>query len=239
MVALVWQFIVPIVIVLCVVGSVGVVTLIVVLRDKISGVHVSRSGVEVRTNDIPAWSQVVDTIERIDSDTCKTVRKGTTRLMILDVDIHETSADAMVVNRDAVFQLVCATYENHHTREIAVDGGDIYLACKAHDVFTAVRTGKKLFPELTYEHAETFVYHWFKTILLPALLRACREKIAYYTSMIEGDEVSKSIKLILERCRQKNLDYIKLFDKLARRSDLDEKSSIALLEKNFNPIQLP
>jgi len=239
MAELVWQFIVPIVIVLCVVGSVGVVAIIVVLRDKISGVHVSRSGVEVRTNDIPVWSQVVDKIEQIDSDTRKTVRKGTTRLTILDVDSLETSADAMVVNRDAVFQLICATYDNHHTREIAVDGGNIYLTCKTHDVFTAVRMGRKLFPELTYKCAETFVDHWFKKILLPALLRACREKIAYYTSMIEGDEVSKSIKLILERCRQKNLDYIKLFDKLSRRSDLDEKSSIALLEKNFNPIQLP
>ena len=108
MTELVWQFSVPIVIVLCIVGSVGVVALIVVLRDKISGVHVSRTGVEVRTNDIPAWSQVVDNIERIDSDTRKTVRKGTTRMTILNVEQHETSADAMVVNRDAVFQLVCA-----------------------------------------------------------------------------------------------------------------------------------
>ena len=197
MTELVWQFIIPIVIVLCVVGSVGVVTLIVVLRDKISGVHVSRTGVEVRTNDIPVWSQVVDTIERIDSDTRKTVRKGTTRMMILNIDQHETSADAMVVNRDAVFQLVCATYDNHHTREIAADGGDIYLACKAQDVFTAVRVGRNRFPELTYERAEVFISYWFKRILLPSLLRACKEKVAYYTSLIEGDEVSKSIKIMV------------------------------------------
>ena len=128
MTEIIWQFIIPIVIVLCVVGSVGMITLIVVLRDKISGVHVSRAGVEVRTDDIPVWSQIVDTIEQIDSDTRKTVRKGTTRMMLLNVEQHETSADAMVVNRDAIFQLVCATYDNHHTREIAADGGDIYLA---------------------------------------------------------------------------------------------------------------
>jgi hypothetical protein len=233
MTELVWQFIIPIVIVLCVVGSVGVVTLIVVLRDKISGVHVSRTGVEVRTNDIPVWSQVVDTIERIDSDTRKTVRKGTTRLMILG--LHETSADAMVVNRDAVFQLVCATYDNHHTREIAADDGDIYLACKAHDVFTAVRVGRKHFPELTYERAEVFVCYWFKRILLPALLRACKEKVAYYSSQIDGNEVSNSIKMILQRCRKKNVDYITLFDELVRRSDLEEKSGILLQEQNLNP----
>ena len=36
--------------------------------------------------------------------------------MMLNVEHHESSADAMVVNRDADFQLVCATYDNHHTR---------------------------------------------------------------------------------------------------------------------------
>jgi len=235
MTELVWQFIIPIVIVLCTVGSVGVITLIVVLRDKISGVHVSRTGVEVRTNDIPAWSLVVDTIEQIDSDTRKTVRKGTMRMMLLNGEQHEPSADAMVINRDAVFQLVCATYDNHHTREIAADGGDIYLACKAHDVFTAVRVGRKHFPELTYERANAFVCDWFKRILLPALLRACKEKVAYYSSQIEGNEVSNSIKMILQRCRKKNVDYITLFDELVRRPDLEEKSGVLLLEQNLNP----
>jgi len=238
MTELVWQFIIPIVIVLCTVGSVGIVTLIVVLRDKISGVHVTRTGVEVRTDDIPAWSQVVDTIEQIDSDTRKTVRKGTTRMMLLNTDANDTHADAMVINRDAVFQLVCATYDNHHTREIAADGGDIYLACKAHDVFTAVRVGRKLFPELTYDRAEVFVCYWFKKILLPALLRACKEKVAYYTSLIEEDEVSKSIKIIIQRCLKKNVGYITLFEELSRRSDIEEKSGIILQEQNSNPTQL-
>ena len=235
MTELVQQFIIPITTICCVMGSVGVVTLIVVLRDKISGVHVSRTGVEVRTNDIPAWSQVVDTIEGIDSDTRKTVRKGTTRLMMLNIEEHDTSADAMVVNRDAVFQLVCATYDNHHTREIAADGGDIYLACKSQDVFAAVRMGKKLFPELTYERAEIFVCYWFKRILLPALLRACKEKVTYYTALIDGNESSKSIKMILQRCRKKNEDYIKLFDELSKRFDLEEQSAMVQATKNLNP----
>jgi len=73
-------------------------------------------------------------------------------------------------------------------------------------------------------------------ILLPALLPACKEKIAYYTSMIGGGEVSKSIKLILERCRQKNRDYIKLFEELSKQSNLDGKPSIVLLETNLNPL---
>ena len=235
--SVVQQFIIPITTICCVVGSVGVVALIVVLRDKISGVHVSRTCLEVRTNDIPAWSQVVDTIERIDSDTRKTVRKGTTSLMILDVDMLETSADAMVVNRDAVFQLICATYDNHHTREIAADGGGIYLACKAQDVFMAVRMGRKLFPELTYERAETFVGDWFKRILLPALLRACKEKVAYYNSQIDGNEVSTSIKMILQRCRKKNMDYLKLFEKLSGQSGIEEEiPATSWQTTNPNPI---
>jgi len=64
--------------------------------------------------------------------------------MMLNIEEHDTSADAMVVNRDAVFQLMCATYDNHHTREIAADGGDIYLACKSQDVFGSSNGQKTL-----------------------------------------------------------------------------------------------
>jgi len=94
--------------------------------------------------------------------------------------------------------------------------------------------GKKLFPELTYERAKIFVYYWFKRILLPALLRACKEKITYYTALIDGNESSKSIEMILQRCRKKNEDYIKLFDELSKRFDLEEHSAIALQATNLN-----
>jgi hypothetical protein len=194
-------------------SAVVALTLILVLRDKISGVHVSRAGVEIRTNDVPIWSEIVDRMERIDSSTCKAVRKGTAGLMMIDPERHHMSAEAMLVIREANQPLIYAAYENHHTREIDVDPA-AYLADKAHDISLAVRLWQKQFPELTSEKSEVFVYRWFTKILLPNLRRACAEKIAYYQRQIERSDVSQTIKSILIGCLSKNERYLQRIDSL-------------------------
>ena len=220
------QFIVPLTIVASVVGSVGIVTLILVLRDKISGVLVSRSGLEIRTNDLLMGKQIAQKIERIDSVTRKTVRRGTMVLAIIDPALFGKSAEAMLVIRDANFPLFCATYENHHTRELLSDGGDVYLAEKANDIWEAVRDRSEKFSGLSYDRAEALVCHWFKKILIPTLRRACVEKVEYYTSQINSRDVSMTIKADLEVCLNKNLEYIGRIDELSKRSDISEKSAI-------------
>ena len=220
------QFIVPITIAACVVGSVGIATLIIVLRDKISGVYVSRSSLEIRTNDSLMGKQIARKIEQIDFNTRKTVRRGTMTLAIIDPVLFEKSTEAILVNRDANFPLFCATYENHHTRELLSDGGDVYLAEKANDIWEAVRDRSEKFPGLTYDRAEALVCHWFKKILIPTLRRACVEKVEYYTTQVNSRDVSKTIKADLEVCRQKNLEYIGRIDELSKRSDIAEKSAV-------------
>jgi hypothetical protein len=206
------------------------ITLVIVLRDKISDVRVSRTGFEIRTNDVPIWSEVVDKIERIDSNTSKSVRKGTAELMILDPDQHDMSAEAMLVIREANQPLIYAAYENHHTREIDSDPG-AYLADKAHDILAAVRIWKKLFPELTDEKSEVFASHWFKKILLPNVRRACVEKVAYYKKQIGRCDVSKTIRSILIGYLGKNERYITCIDHLIANTDIGVKSSV------FYPMQ--
>jgi len=220
------QFIVPITIAACVVGSVGIATLIIVLRDKISGVYVSRSSLEIRTNDSLMGKQIARKIEQIDFNTRKTVRRGTMTLAIIDPALFEKSTEAILVNRDANFPLFCATYENHHTRELLSDGGDVYLAEKANDIWEAVRDRSEKFPGLTYDRAEALVCHWFKKILIPTLRRACVEKVEYYTTQVNSRDVSKTIKADLEVCRKKNLEYIGRIDELSKRSDIAKKSAI-------------
>jgi hypothetical protein len=44
MTEIITPFVVPITIAVSIVGSVGIVTLIIILRDKISGIHFSRAG---------------------------------------------------------------------------------------------------------------------------------------------------------------------------------------------------
>jgi hypothetical protein len=215
-----------------IVGSLSTVaiTLIIVLRDKISNVHVSRTGFEIRTDDVPVWNRIEDKIDRIDSSTCKTIRKATTALMILDIDKNGMSTEAMLINEKANQPLVYAAYENHHTRELDADA-DAYLADKASDIFAAVRIGETHFPELTEENSNAFACYWFKRVLLPNLRRACVEKVAYYTSQLERSAASNTIKEMLIVRRKKNEKYIKRIDELAVRQDIAEKSSI------FYPVQ--
>ena len=210
---------VPLVILAIFVTSVGVGLGIAVtywLRDRISGVFVSKTGVQIHTNDVPVWSKIVDKIEFIDSSTAKAIRKATTRLVIIDPEKYGMSAEVMIVNRDANQPLVNAAYENHHTRELK-SNADAYLLDKAHDIFDAVQNGRKHFPELTYTAVQNYVCRWLETALLPNLRRACVEKVAYYNEQIERPEVSKTIREILIGCRDKNLHYIQCIDELFAR----------------------
>ena len=212
--------------------SMVAITLIMVLRDKISEVRVSRSAVEIRTNDVPVWSEVVDKIERIDSSTCTSVRKGTAELMILDPEQYGMSAEVMLVIREANQPLIYAAYENHHTRELDTDAS-VYLADKAKDISIAVRVWKQYFPELSDEKCETFACYWLQKVLLPNLRRACVEKMAYYTFQMDRHDVSTTIKEILKGCLSKNEGYIRCIDTLATCSDFTGKSSV------FYPVPIP
>jgi len=216
-----------------IIGSCSMVgiTLIIVLRDKISGVHVSRTGVEIRTNDVPAWSKIVDKIERIDANTAKSIRKATARLMVIDPEKYSMSPEAMLVIREANQPLIYAAYENHHTRELESDA-NVYLADKAQDVWDAVRIWRHHFPELTDEKCEAFACHWLKRILLSNLRKACGEKVAYYTSQLERHDISGTVKVILTGCREKNQAYIQRINQLAMCPDISEKSSVFIRRKH-------
>jgi len=227
MTEIIGQFIVPLTIAACVVGSVGIATLIIVLRDKISGIFVSRSGgFQMHTNDVPVWSEIVDMIKQFDSEAHTDIRKKTTGLTILDIEQYKMSAEAMLVNERANLPLVFASYENNHTRAIAADGGDVYLANKTNDIIEAVKVWKNQLPELTDERCESFAYYWFKKIVSPIIRKTCLEKIAFYGAQLNRNEVSKTIKTILIRCRDKNMDYIQRIDELTKRPDITEKSAI-------------
>ena len=192
------------------------------LRHRVSEMSLSRSGMQIHTNDVQVWSKIVDKIERIDSSTCKSIRKATSGLTILPTEQHGMSAEVMLVNRDAVAPLIYAAYENHHTRELAVDGGDLYITDKAHDIFVAIRVWQKHFPELTADLAETFARQWVNKVLIPNLRKACSEKVAFYGKESERSDISKTIKNILLRCRDKNLHYITCIENLAAHSELRE-----------------
>jgi len=132
----------------------------------------------------------------------------------------------MLVNREATQPLIYAAYENHHTRELSADGGDLYITDKARDIFVAIRVWQKHFPELTADLAECHACQWVKKVLIPNLRKACTEKVAFYSKQSEQNDISKTIKNILVGCRAKNLHYIACIDELAASSALREKSNV-------------
>ena len=196
------------------------------LRDKITGVSLSRFGFDIHTNDVPVWSRIVDVIDFVDSNTRKAIRKATLLLVIIDPDKYNLSTDVILVNLQANQPLIYAAYENHHTREIASDGGDVYLTDKTNDIIEAVKRWKKHFPELTDERSEALTCYWFKKVVAPIVRKACLEKVDFYNSQIKRTDVSKALKEILVRCRDKNVDYIQRIDELSGRSDITEKSTV-------------
>jgi hypothetical protein len=99
------------------------------LRNKISWLSLTRSGVEVRTNETQVWSEVVDQTDQIDSDSSRSTRKLTTGQMILDPNNRGLSAEVMLVNREANLPLIYAAYENHITRKLDAENGiEQYIA---------------------------------------------------------------------------------------------------------------
>ena len=201
------------------------------LRNRVSEMSVSRSGVQIHTNDVQVWSNIGDQIRDIDMNTCKSIRKGTERLMILNPEKYGVSAEVMLVNRDATQPLTSAAYENHHTRELADGGSNVYIENKAHDISVAVRIWKKRFPVLTDERAYCFACLWVSKILVPNLRRACTEKIEFYKQQIARNDVCKTIRDSLTRCLKKNEHYIQCIEELSELSDIKNKTTI------FNPTQ--
>jgi len=184
---------------------------------------------QIYTNDVQVWSSIGDRIRDIDLDTCKSIRKGTERLMILNPDTYGISAEVMLVNRDATQPLTSAAYENHHTRELADGGSDVYIAHKAHDIFIEVRIWQQQFPVLTEDRANCFACLWVKKILVPNLRKACVEKVAFYKEQIARKDVSHTIKESLTQCWEKNERYLQRIEELSELSDITNKSTI------FNP----
>ena len=209
-----------------IVSIVCVAILVIVLRDKISSVYITREGAKVHTDDVQNWSKIVDRIERIDSSVAKSTRKATTRLVMLDIEQYNMSIGAVLVNMTANQPLICAAYENHHTRELLPDGGVAYIADKTSDIVEITKDFRKSFPELTDEKCFEHVCNWVKEALIPSLRRGCIEKVGYYEEQIRKGKISKTIKDILAVCLDKNEQYIKCINKLAARLCSNDESTI-------------
>ena len=212
----------------CSVLVVGIVvmTAMVLFRDKITSIFMSRTGVEVRMNDVAVWCEFTDAIKRIDSAGQNAIARSTIELEIVDPELYDMSDSAMLVNYKANQPLICATYANDHARKIAADCGNAYLADKTNDVAKAIKPHKNKLPGLTYDLADAHVCHWFKEIVIPHVRNTCLEKIELYTKLINDSKVNRSLKEIFEDRLRRNNGYIECIDHCNKREDITVKSSI-------------
>ena len=61
---------------------------------------------------------------------------------------------------------------------------------------------------------------------IPNLRRACSEKLNYYRSQIDRDEMSTPLKTIIQRCIKKNERYLTCIEKLFEHSNFKTISNI-------------
>ena len=200
------------------------------LQERISRISVSRNSFELHTNDtndLLVWSGIVGELHDKDLETSKSIRKGTTGLKILDLEKYGVSAETLIVNRKAIEPLICAAYENHHTREITNDNGHVYLENKSNEIFDSIKVYQNQFPGvLTEERADSFANYWVQCVLVANLRKACNDKIELYKKYIARKDVSKTIKDILSGLLKKNEYYIVLINDLANISDIKAKTGI-------------
>jgi len=202
------------------------------LKDKVTEIFFSRSGFQVYTNSSDVSFEIMGELERIDSSAQKTIRKGSTGMELLPVDQHGTSTEVILVNYKAVMPLVIATYENHHTRELLCDGADGYIAEKTNELLQVTQHWKKRFPNLTKDYIADHVCTWTKTALVPALRKACNEKINFYKSLLARTNISESVKVKIKEWLAKNERYIVCIDELNARSGIQYRTSIIMKGEN-------
>jgi hypothetical protein len=207
-------------------GAGFVTALVLGLRHKVTDIFLSRSGLRVHTNSGDVVFEVMGRNERIDSSTRKSIRKGTTGLMLLDPNKYGTSMEVMLINHKAMLPLLYAAYENHHTRELASDGAEGYIADKVSDLAEYTKVWSKKFPALTDDLIEGFVCMWIKKALIPSLRKACYEKIDFYQSLLARTKVSDALKEEIKAWLAKNERYILRISELADCSAIREKSYI-------------
>lgn len=196
------------------------------LRRSLSGLFISKNGVKIITNTLPIYFEITGKLERIDSSTKKAIRKATVGMSIADTAVHGFSQDICMINHAATLPLIYAAYENHHTRELSDSGASSYIKEKAYDVREAVKLWRAEMPWLDNGLVNAYIGLWIQEAVVPHVTHACKEKIAYYKSMLERQDIVESMQDLLKTWIEKNEKYLKSLEELEKQSDNYLQSSI-------------
>ena len=203
------------------------------LRGKIESLTVSRSGgLRIHTNSISVAMGIMGKCVDVDAVAKKTIRKGTARLHLLLPEDQDRSTDVMLVNEIAKSVLTSSAYENHHTRELDMDGAESFIDNKVQDIIESLQDVRQKFPELSDELIAVYVRRWAVKIVAPTVRKACKEKLDFYQELHESSHMIESLRSEIRRLIAKNEKYVKNFDELPKRLGITGHTTIMLPERN-------
>jgi hypothetical protein len=211
------------------------------LRNKITDLVLSRSGLHVHTNSGKVVFDVMSKCEQYDSEARKNIRKATTRLALLPQgDCKTISGNSiLLLNEKANQPLIHAAYENHHTRELdgkdeaaAVSAVNAYIEDKAEDIRELIQPMREQFPALTDEDINEHVRRWTVKAVMPNTRKACQDKLAYYHKLYKSSDVIDSLKTEVKEWIDKNERYLENFERLPELFGLDESCKSSIINSN-------
>lgn len=201
------------------------------LRGKIEYLAVSRSGgLQIHTNNISVVMDIMGKCMDVDTAAKKAIRKDTFRLNLLSPKDYDQSTDVMLVNEIAKSILTSSAHENHHTRELDMDGAESFVDNKVHDIVESLHDVRHKFPELTDESIAVYVRRWAVKIVAPTIRKACKEKLAFYHKLHDSPGIIESLRREIRRLIAKNDKYVTDFDELPNRLGIIGNSTILLPE---------
>jgi hypothetical protein len=214
------------------------------LRNKITDLVLSRSGLHVHTNSGKVVFDVMSKCNQHDSEAQKNIRKATSRLNLLSQGDYETISgnSVLLLNEKANQPLLYAAYENHHTRELdgkdeeaAINAAIGYIEDKAEDIKVLIQPLRKHFSGLTDEDINEHVRRWTVKAVIPNTRKACQEKLAYYRKLYNSSDVIDALKAEVKEWIDKNERYLQNFERLPELFGMDESFKSGVINQNKQP----
>lgn len=188
--------------------TVVVLVILFLLRGRLTGVSVSRAGIQFMTGDTDLILNLHQVLDPLDHDCKVRVAENTDGLELREVTPNCTT-NTILINQLACETLKMAAFTNHHARELCVN----HLAyCEKR----LIKINSKLLRHTvqlendipTGKDVALFLQHWLLRIVLPPVMDTCRRKISYYESLLKRKNISDVLKFNIQEWKFKNETYL-------------------------------
>ena len=186
------------------------------LRKRITGVSISRSGgFQLTTGDADLILDLHNRLEPIDHACRMQIAEHTDALELVEVT-KKSTLQTIFINQLACEILKMSAYANHHARELQLDHRT-YCEKRLNRIHVKLSRYSLLLAEGARPCTEAiaaYIERWLLTVVLPPVLEACRRKVSYYNSLLLRKDISEHLRAGVKEWRQKNEVYIRVLTDL-------------------------